>query len=96
MVIRGPGYEMWDLRYGVDLAGRPHVLAKLRNLASRDLVNPTVYVGLLDPAGVQVAFKPVKLVDPAAVLFPGASGEFDAEFPALSNVAGYRASLLLR
>lgn len=91
LVVRGTGWDVWDLRYGVDLAGRPHVVGKLRNLADRDLQNPTVYVGLIDPSGVQVAFKPVKLVDPAGVLFPGASGEFEAEFPAVNNViAGYR------
>lgn len=38
-----------------------------------------------------IIFKPVKLVDPAGVLFPGASGEFDAEFPVINSpVAGYR------
>ena len=91
LVVRGTGWDVWELRFGVDLAGRPHVVGKLRNLSGSDIVNPTVYIGLVDPAGVQIAFKPVKLVDPAGVLFPGASGEFDAEFPALNSlVAGYR------
>ncbi len=95
LVVRGVGWDIWDLRYGVDLAGRPHVVGKLRNLAGTDLVNPSIYVGLVDAAGVQVAFKPVKLVDAAGVLFPGASGEFDAEFPTTTSpVAGYRLFVL--
>lgn len=91
LVVRGTGWDVWDLRFGIDLAGRPHVVGKLRNLSGLDMNNPTVYVALIDPAGVQVAFKPVKLVDPAAVLFPNASGEFDAEFPNQNGIiAGYR------
>jgi len=91
LVVRGVGWDVWDLRYGVDLAGRPHVLGRLRNLAPTNLVNPTVNVGLLEPAGVQVAFKPVRLINPSGVLFPGQSDEFDAEFPNQHNViAGFR------
>jgi hypothetical protein len=93
--VRTPIYEIFDISFQVDPNGSLHVKGKVKNVsAERDLRNPQVFVSLYDKGGVQIAIKPVRLLNVSAVLFRGDVGEFDAAFPAFKlTVGAYRVSL---